>query len=67
MLEKILSAAFLITFAFCAVAEALVMAIAYGHFGNLLESAFYSLVVIGPVSLWLGPPLYRYMLRASQP
>ncbi len=67
MLEKIFSAAFLLTIVFCLAAEALVMAVAYSHFKNLLESAFYSLIFFGPISLWFGPYLYRYILRASAP
>jgi hypothetical protein len=67
MLEKIFSTAFILTVAFCLAVEALVMAVAYSHFNNFLESAFYSLIVLGPVSLWFGPSLYRYMLRATEP
>ncbi len=39
--------------------------LAYGYFGNLAESAFYSLIVLGPISAWVGPHFYRYMLSAN--
>ncbi|HEY8881531.1 MAG TPA: hypothetical protein VIN03_28445 [Roseateles sp.] len=64
-LEKLLTPEVLLTMVVCLGVEALILVLAYQRLGDWLESAAFSAIVLGPVSLWLAPPLYRYMGRAG--
>lgn len=66
MLEKVLSAPFLLTLALCAVVEVLALLLVYAYLQDFLASAFFSVTLLGPASIWVAPPFYRYMVKASQ-
>ena len=54
-----------LTCAICGVLEGLWLALFWAKEGSLLGGLFYSVLVFGPLCAWIGPPLYRYIRRAS--
>lgn len=57
--------AFGLTCVFCGVLEFLWLTLFWAKEGSFLAGLFYSTLVVGPLSAWIGPPLYRYICRAS--
>lgn len=49
----------------CAVLEGVALLLVRPFTGGYGEAAFMSAVWLGPLSLWVGPPLYRWLLRAN--
>ena len=66
LFERALSAPFLLTLAACLVLEVLILLVVYSHYESLLGSLAFSVIVFGPASAWVAPPLYRYLLRAQE-
>jgi hypothetical protein len=62
-IQQILSAPLLITVGLCGLFELLVLLVAFSKFGSLLGSVAFSVLVVGPVSVWVGPPLFKYLSR----
>ena len=54
-----------LTCAICGVLECLWLAVFWAKEGSLVAGLFYSVLVFGPLSMWIGPSLYRYICRAS--
>ena len=67
LLQRALSTAGLQTIAACIIIEALLILIVFQFSGSLLGALVLTLLVIGPVSVYLAPPLYRYLVRAGSP
>jgi hypothetical protein len=61
-LEQAKVTALIQTVLLCAVVEGVVLVVLTQFTVNLLEAAAVSVVFLGPLSLWLGPPLYRRLL-----
>ena len=66
LLERVLSAPFLLTLAACLVLEALILLVLYSHYESLLDSLAFSIIILGPASAWVAPPLYRHLVRAQE-
>jgi hypothetical protein len=49
----------------CLVVEVVILIALYAYNGTWLAAMFYSVMVFGPISVVIGPPLYRYIDRAS--
>jgi hypothetical protein len=58
--------ALLLTVVVCAVLEVLLLLLLAGITGSFARAAVFSFLVGGPFPLWIGPPLYRYILKASE-
>ena len=54
-----------LTCALCGVLEVLWLALFWAKEGSFLAGLFYSVLVFGPLCAWIGPPLYRYVCRAT--
>lgn len=52
-----------LTLGVCVALEALILFIVYPYFHDIVGAFAFSFIVLGPVSLLLGPPLYRYLAR----
>ena len=55
------------TVAICAVLEILILLGCYQSTGTLLGALAMSLAFFGPLSVWVGPRLYRQFERAALP
>lgn len=49
----------------CALLEGMAVLTVRPFTGGYGEAAIMSALWLGPLSLWVGPPLYRWLLRAS--
>ena len=49
----------------CAVLEGVAVLVVRPFTGGYGEAAFMSALWLGPLSLWVGPPLYRWLLRTN--
>jgi len=54
-----------ITVLACLLIEALALLAFLQFSGSLMEAALRSAFWLGPLSLWIAPPLYRRLLRAK--
>lgn len=64
--ERAKTKALLQTALICLVGEVLVLVALRLFSVNMLEAAFLSIVVFGPLSAWFSRPLYRNLLRGNQ-
>lgn len=64
-METVNRYALVLTLVLCGVLECLWLALFWAKEGSFLAGLFYSALVFGPLSVWLGPALYRYICRAS--
>ena len=55
-----------LTVLLCCFLEGLALLILYSFTKSAAASLFYSVACLGPLSIWLGPPIYRYIVRASR-
>ena len=63
--SRLRSTALLWTLAACVLLEAIALLVFRVIAGNWVGALWYSLIVVGPVSLWIAKPFYKYWLRAG--
>ena len=64
--SRLQSAALLWTIAICVVLESIAVALFRVFAGSWGGAVVLSAIVLGPLSLWIAKPIYRYWLRAGR-
>ena len=59
-------AAAVLTAIICLAIEIVVVVVLYGFYRSFLGAVAVSVVIFGPISLWIAPPLYRHIVRGNQ-
>ena len=54
-----------LTMLVCGLIECLIIGIFWAKTGSFLAGFFYSFFLFGPVSVWVGPPLYRHICETA--
>lgn len=59
-------AAAVLTAIICLAIEIVVVVVLYGFYRSFLGAVAVSVVIFGPISLWIAAPLYRHIVRGNQ-